>query len=166
MTNGDRLIFMKNVFLPASIRSTNNRSDRSLFCQSHKTKQTKAATVQPPSTADDESDATTATKNADNDWSPIWQFLPSGEKNQKTKSTYNVIIVMLCVGLGFLIFMIVTMRMLFNIFKFKQGDGGSSSKRRKRAEKAERANKKPRRTSSVTSRRLSRVSSIMSIRSR
>jgi len=143
---------MKNVFLPSLVRSY--RSDRSAFCQSHhKTKQTKT-TTDPPL------EDTTAAK--EDDWSPIWQFLPSGEKNQKTKSTYQVLIVMLCIGFGFLIFMIITMRILYNIFKFKQGNDEYSNKRRKKAEKS----MKPRRTSSVTSRRLSRVSSIISTRSR
>ncbi|XP_022172162.1 uncharacterized protein LOC111034998 [Myzus persicae] len=152
ITNGDRMSFVKNVFLPSSIRS--NRSDRSAFCQSYKTKQTKTVATVPP--------VEEATAAKEDDWSPIWQFLPSGEKNQKTKSPYQGIIVMLCIGFGFLIFMIVSMRILYNVFKFKQGNDESSSKRRKREEKA----KKPRRTGSVTSRRLSRVSSIISTRSR
>lgn len=144
---------MKNVFLPSSIRS-NKISDRSAFCQSYKTKQTKTAATVPP--------VEDATGAKEDDWSPIWQFLPSGEKNHKTKSAYQGIVVMLCIGFGFLIFMIVSMRILYNVFKFKQGNDESSSKRRKRLEKAN----KPRRTSSVTSRRLSRVSSIISTRSR
>jgi len=146
---------MKNVFLPSSIRS-NKISDRSAFCQSYKTKQTKTtATATVPPVED-------LTGAKEDDWSPIWQFLPSGEKNHKTKSTYQGIVVMLCIGFGFLIFMIVSMRILYNVFKFKQGNEESSRKRRKREEKA----KKPRRTGSVTSRRLSRVSSIISTRSR
>jgi len=152
VTNGDRLSFMKNVFLPSSIRS--NRSDRLAFCQSYKTKQTKTAPTVPPV-----EDATAAKED---DWSPIWQFLPSGEKNHKTNSTYQGIVVMLCIGFGFLIFMIVSMRILYNIFKFKQGNDESSSKIRKKAEKA----RQTRRMGSATSRRLSRVSSIISTRSR
>jgi hypothetical protein len=148
--NGDRLNFMKNVFLPASIRS--NRSDRTAFCQSHKIKQTKTATT---SSVEDTIDA------KEDDWSPIWQFLPSVEKNLNTKSTYHGIVVMLCIGFGFLIFMIVTMRILYNIFKFKQGNDESSNRRKNKSVKAQ----KPRRTSSITSRRLSRVSSILSTRS-
>jgi len=143
---------VKNVFLPSSIRS--NKSDRSAFCQSYKTKQTKTTATVPPI-----EDATAAKGD---DWSPIWQFLPSGEKNHKTKSTYQGIVVMLCIGFGFLIFMIVSMRILYNVFKFKQGNDESSSKRRKKAEKANKA----KRTGSTTSRRLSRVSSIISTRSR
>uniref|UniRef100_A0A2S2NB83 Receptor ligand binding region domain-containing protein n=1 Tax=Schizaphis graminum TaxID=13262 RepID=A0A2S2NB83_SCHGA len=148
--NGDRLNFMKNVFLPASVRS--NRSDRTAFCQLHKIKQTKTATT---SSVDDTTDA------KEDDWSPIWQFLPSVEKNLNTKSTYQGIVVMLCIGFGFLIFMIVTMRILYNIFKFKQGNDESSNRRRNKSAKVQ----KPRRTSSITSRRLSRVSSIISTRS-
>ncbi|XP_025206748.1 uncharacterized protein LOC112602728 [Melanaphis sacchari] len=151
ITNGDRLSFMKNVFLPASIRS--NRSNRSAFCQLQKIKQTKTATT---TSVED------ATDVKEDDWSPIWQFLPSVEKNLNTKSTYRGMVVMLCIGFGFLIFMIVTMRILYNIFKFKQGNDESSNRRRNKAAKVQ----KPRRTSSVTSRRLSRVSSIISTRSR
>lgn len=147
MANGDRLNFIRNVFLPASIRTT--RFDRPSFCQSFKTKTSKSTTPSP---------VEEATVVEEDDWSPIWEFLPNVEKNPKTKDTYHVAIVMLCIGLGFLIFMVVTIRILYNMFKFKQGI--ESPKRKKN-----RTSRKSRRTSSITNRRLSRASSIISARS-
>lgn len=146
MANGDRLNFIKNVFLPASIRTA--KSDHSQICQPFKTKSLKSTTIAP---------IEEATVVEEDDWSPIWEFLPNVEKNPKTKDFYHVITVMLCIGLGFLIFMIVTIRVLYKMFKFKSGS--ESPKRSKRA------TRKPRRTSSITSRRLSRASSIISARS-
>lgn len=150
MTNGNKFISIKNVFLPISIRTTG--SDRLSTCQSYKTKLSKTTTESLP--------VEEATVAKEDDWSPIWDFLPNVDKNSKTKEMYNVIIVMLCIGLGFLIFMIVTIRMLYNMFKFKQGIEEPSSKKRKKA-----AAKRNKRTSSVTSRRFSRASSIISSRS-
>lgn len=151
MTNGDRLNFVKNVFLPASIRRTTRSERPSTDCQSYKTKSPKTTT----STAAEE--ATTAVK--EDDWSPIWEFLPNVDKNPKAKDTYQTVLIMFCVGLGFLIFMIVTIRMLYKMFKFKQGAENESSKKKKKATK----NRK--RTDSVISRRTSRASSIISTRS-
>lgn len=153
MANGDRLNFIKNVFLPASIRMT-SKSDNPSSCRSFKTKIISTTAV-----ADTE-EATVA--KDDDDWSPIWDFLPNSEKNpNKTKDVYHTITVMLCIGLGFLIFMIVMIRVLYSVFKFKQSDDQSSSKKKKRAGNTKRS----RRMSSVTSRRLSRVNSIISTRS-
>lgn len=151
MTNGDRLNFIKNVFLPASIRRTITSDHPSTYCQSYKIKLPKIA---PSSPAEE---ATTVEK--EDDWSPIWEFLPIAEKNPKAKDTYQMVIVMFFVGLGFLIFMIITIRMLYNMFKFKQGVDNESSKKTKMAAK------KRRRTDSVISRRVSRASSIISTRS-
>lgn len=152
MTNGERLNFIKSVFLPASIRAA--RSGRPSTCsQSHNVK------LKLPKTTSTTLEKNTVTKE-DDDWSPIWEFLPNSEKHPKTKDTYYTVTVILCVGVGFLIFMIVTMRMLYNMFKFKQGDDDqSSSKRRKKT------SRRPRRTGSVVSRRLSRSGSIISTRS-
>lgn len=148
MMNGDRLNFLKNVFLPSSIGTT--RTEHPSSCQSFKTISHKTTTEQ---------SVEEATVMKEDDWSPIWEFLPNAEKNPKTKSTYHVITVMLCIGLGFLIFMLVTIRILYNMFKFKQGNDNSRSNRKKKT------TRKPRRTSSVTSRRFSRASSITSMRS-
>lgn len=150
MTNGDRLNFLKNVFLPSSIRTS--RVDHPSTCQSFKTKAHRTTTESSVEEA-------TVTKE-DDDWSPIWEFLPNADKNPKAKSTYHVITVMLCIGLGFLIFMLVTIRILYNMFKFKQGNDNSRGKKKKKT-----TTRNPRRTSSVTSRRFSRASSITSMRS-
>ncbi|VVC31521.1 Periplasmic binding protein-like I,Receptor, ligand binding region [Cinara cedri] len=154
MTNGERLNFIKNVYLPTLIRTA--KFDRPAMCgQSHKIKPklTKTTTT----VASTMEEATVAKE--DDDWSPIWQFLPNSEKHPKTKDMYHTITVMLCIGFGFLLFMIVMIRMLYNMFKFKQGDDQSSSKKKKKA------SRRPRRTGSVVSRRLSRASSIISTRS-
>jgi len=150
MTNGDRLSFIKNVFLPASIRHTTRSDHSSTYCQTYKTKSPKMTSSFPV-------EETTSLVKED-DWSPIWEFLPNVEKNPKTKDTYQVAIVMFFVGLGFLIFMIVTIRILYNMFKFKQGIDNESSKKTKAA-------KKRKRTNSVISRRASRASSVISTRS-
>lgn len=147
MTNGDRLNFIRNVFLPASIRTA--RTDHTTSCQSYKTKPPKTTTTSPL-------EEVTVVKG--DDWSPIWEFLPNAEKDPKTKGTYQVIVIMLCIGFGFLIFMIVTIRILYNMFKFKQGNDDSFRKVKK-------ATRKRKRTSSVISRRASRASSILSTRS-
>lgn len=146
MKNGDNLNFIKNVYLT---RIT--RFDRPSSCQSYKTKLLKTTT---------DSSLEELTSVKEDDWSPIWEFLPNAEKNPKTKDTYHTIIVILCIGLGFLIFMLVAIRILYNMFKFKQGNDESSSNKKKK-----KSPKRPRRSSSVTSRRLSRVSSIISTRS-
>lgn len=148
MMNGDRLNFLKNVFLPSSIRMT--RADHPYSCQSFKINSHKT-TIEPS--------VEEATVKKEDDWSPIWEFLPNVEKNPKSKDTYHVITVMLCIGFGFLIFMLVTIRILYNMFKFKQGNDNSQNKRKKKTAR------KPGRTSSVTSRRFSRASSITSMRS-
>lgn len=127
------------------------RSDRPSSCESFKTK---------PSITTIESSVEESTSANEDDWSPIWGFLPNAEKNPKVKDAYHTVIVMLCIGLGFLIFMLVAIRILYNMFKFKQGNDESSSNKKKK-----KTTKKPRRTSSVMSRRLSRASSIISTRS-
>jgi len=151
MTNGDRLNFVKSVFLPASIHHTTRSDHSSTYCQTYKTKSPKMTSSFPV-------EETTVVVKED-DWSPIWEFLPNVEKNPKAKDTYQVAIVMFFVGLGFLIFMIVTIRILYNMFKFKQGIDNESSKKTKKAAK------KRKRTNSVISRRASRASSVISTRS-
>lgn len=153
MTNGDRLSFIKNVFLPATLHTA--KSDHPSSCQSYKIKSHKTVITESPT-----EEATVAKDNNDDggggdDWSPIWEFLPNTEKNPKSKVTYHTITVMLCISVGFLIFMILAIRILYKMFKFKQGNEQSSSRRKKMA-------KKHRRNNSVTSRRLSRASSILS----
>lgn len=153
IANGDRLNFIKNVFLPALIRVA-SMSDHPNSCRSFKTK-----TISTTAAADAE-EATVA--KDDDDWSPIWDFLPNSEKNpNKAKDAYHTITVMLCIGLGFLIFMVVMIRVLYSVFKFKQSDDHSSNNKKRRAG----TSKRSRRTGSVTSRRLSRVNSIISTRS-
>lgn len=150
MTNGDRLSFIKNVFLPATLHT--DKSDHPSSCQSYKTKPAHKTVTESPT-----EEATVAKDNDDgvDDWSPIWEFLPNTEKNPKSKVTYHTITVMLCISVGFLIFMILAIRILYKMFKFKQGNEETASRRKKMA-------KKHRRTNSVTSRRLSRAGSILS----
>lgn len=117
MTNGDRLSFIKNVFLPASLHTS--KSDHPSSCHSYRTKPHKTVTTESPA-----EEATVAKDNNDDgdDWSPIWEFLPNTEKNPKAKVTYHTITVMLCISVGFLIFMILAIRILYKMFKFKQGN--------------------------------------------
>lgn len=146
--NGDRLNFIKNIYLTPSIRTT--RSNHPSSCQSYKTK----LSITTTETLSEES-----TSVKEDDWSPIWEFLPNSEKNPKMNDNYQTVIVILCICVGFLIFMLVAIRMLYNLFKFNQGNDESSNKKKKKS------SKKPRRSSSVVSRRLSRTSSIISTRS-
>ncbi|XP_050436197.1 uncharacterized protein LOC126842975 isoform X2 [Adelges cooleyi] len=157
LTNGDRLNFIKNVFLPASTRmTTGGLTDRPSPCQSYQPKSPKPTTVVP--TPDDE-DVVTVAREQD-DWSPIWKFLPNGDKQPKEKDTYHVVTVLLCIGLGFLLFMIITIRILYKMFTFSQGNDQSSSKKKKKSN-----NTRASRGNSVSSRRVSRTSSIASTRS-
>lgn len=163
MTNGERLNFVKNVFLPVATRTA--RPHRPSSCdQSYKVKskppKSPTPTASTTETAVAEEDVGGGGGGGDDDWSPIWEFLPNSEKHPKTKDTYQSVAVILFVGVAFLIFMVVTMRMLFNVFKFKQGDDQQSSKNRKKS-----SSRSPRRTGSAISRRARRASSITSARS-
>ncbi|XP_050536387.1 uncharacterized protein LOC126902809 [Daktulosphaira vitifoliae] len=153
LTNGDRLNFIKNVYLPVSTKLTTGFAGNSPSCLLYKSKLSQFTTL--ASTAD----ITVSEKESD-DWSPIWNFLPNGNKNPNQKNdSYHVFVVLICIGVGFGLFMIITIRMLYKMFKFQTSDTNQSKKKRK-SEK-----KKAKRSSSVSSRKFSRTGSVISIRS-